>query len=203
LKGINQLDIVTVKKGAATPSAQKSPGDKSVPFLQEKEILVKVKARIRGELKDDKKAKQAEANTDKSKAQSTPTPTPTPTTPASSPQPGLPITARIQGITLQAKSIEKQPDALVINVSLQNAGDQTIRFDYGSGSLTAVDDQNRSLSPTAEGLPAELPAQSQAYSGTIKIPLDSVTSAQTLTLALTDYPNAQIILKLSDIPVTR
>jgi hypothetical protein len=54
-----------------------------------------------------------------------------------------------------------------------------------------------------EGLPAELPASSSAFPGTITLPADRLEGVQKVSLSLTDYPDKRLKLQLSNIPLAR
>ncbi len=102
---------------------------------------------------------------------------------------------------MEVKSAQPQGDALVLSVSLKNQNQEPVKFLYSF--LEIKDDQGQVLSSTTEGLPAELPGDESAYAGTVRIPITAVNRTKTLSLALSDYPDQQVQLKLSNIPVTR
>jgi len=58
------------------------------------------------------------------------------------------------------------------------------------------------LSAITDGLPGELPANGEAYNGTIRIPTALLSEAKTISLSLTDYPDQKLQLKLDNLPVT-
>ena len=113
----------------------------------------------------------------------------------------FPLTSKDKDVTLNVNSVEKQGSWLLINVSLKNDSYRSVQFLYSF--LNVTDERGRSLSATTEGLPGELPGNKQKYSGTIKISTALLDDANKLSLTLTDYPDQQLELKISEIPVVR
>lgn len=178
LKGITQPDTrptnnLANRKGDA-------PRKNELTVLQEDQIIAKVKARIGG--KPEPAAKAIAVKT-------------------SNTQTKLPISVKNEGVFLEVKSVESQGDSLVLLVSLKNETADPVKFLYSF--LEIKDEQGRVLSTTTEGLPAELPPDNELYSGNVRIPITSIDKAQKLSLALSDYPDQQVQLKLSNIPVSR
>jgi hypothetical protein len=178
LKGITQPDTrptnnLANRKGEVARNNQ-------LVMLQEDKILAAVKARMGGK-----------ATSPVQKVAAAPSPT------ASK----FPIQAASEGVVLEVKSVQTQGDALVLSVSLKNETQEPVKFLYSF--LEVKDDQGQVLSANTEGLPSELPADESPYAGTVRIPVTAVNRAKTLSLALSDYPDQQVQLKLSNIPVTR
>lgn len=96
---------------------------------------------------------------------------------------------------------QTQGNSLLLNVSLRNEGATAVRFLYSF--LDVRDDRGRALSAISDGLPGELPANGQNFSGTLKIPTVLLDNTQKISLTLTDYPDQRLELKLKDIPVLR
>jgi uncharacterized protein affecting Mg2+/Co2+ transport len=113
----------------------------------------------------------------------------------------LPIKSEDRGVTLEIRSANQEGGSLLLNVSLKNQGGNAVRFLYSF--LNVTDEQGRTLSAITEGLPGELPANGQEYSGTVSIPTALIENAQRLSLSLTDYPDQKLQLKMSEIPVVR
>ena len=65
------------------------------------------------------------------------------------------------------------------------------------------DDKGRTLSASTDGLPAELPANGPAFSGTVSVPTPLLDDVKRISLSLTDYPAQRLRLVVSDIPVER
>ncbi len=179
LKGITQPDTRPTNKLAnrqGDESAKKQP-----TFLQEDKILTAVKARMGG------KAPAPKAAPASPKAELT----------ASK----FPLTAEDSGVILDVKSAQTQGDNFVLTLNLTNQSADPVKFLYTF--LEIKDDQGQLLSANTDGLPAELPPDAVSYAGTVRIPIAALNKAKTLSLALADYPDQQIQLKLSNIPVAR
>lgn len=181
LKGITQPDTrptnnLTNRKGEENRKNE-------LTILQEGNILATVKARTGGKATS-VAAKQAPVAAAKVNAASK-----------------LPMTIESEGVVLELKSVQNQGDTLVLSLNLINEVGEPVKFLYTF--LEVKDDQGRVLTATTEGLPSDLPPDATPYSGTIRIPITAIGSAKTLSLALSDYPDQQVQLKLSNIPVTR
>jgi hypothetical protein len=59
------------------------------------------------------------------------------------------------------------------------------------------------LSAITEGLPGEVPANGEEFTGTVSIPTALLEDAKSLSLTLTDYPDQKLQLKMSEIPIAR
>lgn len=180
LKGITQPDTrptnnLTSRKGDGTRQNE-------LTILQEDKILATVKARTGGKGATPPKAIAA-----------TPTKVAVPSK--------FPLSTESDGVMLEVKSVQPQADALVVSLSLKNDSTEPVKFLYTF--LEVKDDQGQVLTASTEGLPAELPPDGVPYAGTVRIPITTVNTAKTLALALADYPDQQVQLKLSNIPVTR
>jgi hypothetical protein len=203
LKGVTQPDIRPTKKLAETQ--QVSLGKEGVKILREEDILVNINDYIKG------KGKDAKSDSDEKKE------TPAPTRPEQKPTPEpsatsasltttnanlkLPVKSQDRGVTLEVNSTSQSGGSLLLNVSLKNNGTTPVRFLYSF--LNVTDDQGRALSAITEGLPGELPANGEAFSGTVSIPTALLEDAKKLSLTLTDYPDQKLQLKMSEIPVSR
>jgi hypothetical protein len=186
LKGITQPDtrpINNITDSQGKPLRREG----NLALLKEKDILANVKARMGGT------AEKAEAEK--------------PIAPAAkaSPSPdaiaGLPIFAESQAVTLGVQTARKQGTSLVLEVSLRNNSTKAVQFLYSSMEIT--NDQGRLLSATTQGLPEELAPNGEEDKGTIAVPLDLLDGAKSLSLSLTDYPEQQVQLRLSGIPVEK
>lgn len=192
LKGVTQPDARPVSKikNRKAASAQKE----AVVMVKEEDILTTVKARIEGKGKNVKPEKSQSQNKELSK-----TPTPKIQPVADVPQPGFPITTQNQGVTLGVVSARYSGGALLLKVNFKNEGDKTVRFLYSF--LDVVDDQGRALSANTAELPTELPPNGKTFSGTMSIPTALLDDVNKLSMTLTDYPNQQLQLQVSNIPV--
>jgi len=205
LKGVTQPDIRPTKKLAGNQKASDAQKDQEgVAILREENILRSVKEYINNKGKEKPKNKQKEqaSNPPKTEEQSS---SETPETEASltstSSEADLPIKSQDQGVTLEVRSADQQGGSLLLNVSLKNEGGDAVRFLYSF--LNVTDDQGRALSAITEGLPGELPADGQEFSGTVSIPTALLEDSQKLSLTLTDYPDQKLQLKMSEIPIVR
>jgi len=204
LKGVTQPDVRPTKKLAE--NQQVSLGKEGVPILREEDILVNVNEYIKGKIKDSKSenAEEKDNQADKTQSQQKPTPTPSATQASfttTNPSLKLPVKSQDRGVTLEVRSATQQGGSLLLNVSLKNDGTNPVRFLYSF--LNVTDDQGRALSAITEGLPGELPPNSEAFSGTVSIPTALLEDAKKLSLTLTDYPDQKLQLKMSEIPVAR
>ena len=182
LKGITQPDTrpSNNKAGNRTGDARRE----ELAVLPETDIIANVKVRMNGGTGKDLKASPVAAP----KATSSP-----------NAKTQLPMTATSQDVVLEVKSARQQGESVVLAVSLRNGGKQPIRFVYDA--LNVTDEQGRALKATTEGLPAELPAASSNFPGTISLPANVLNGVQKVSLSLTDYPDKRLQLQLSNIPV--
>ena len=189
LKGITQPDTRPVNN--VTDSQGKSlRREGNLAFLKENDILANVKARMGG-------TAEAAASPDKAATAAPPA--------KSSPKPdaasGLPLFAESRAVTLGVQTVRKQGASLVLEVSMQNNSTKAVQFLYSSMEIT--NDQGRLLSASTQGLPEELAPSGKPDTGTITVPLNLLDGAKSLSLSLTDYPEQQVQLQLSSIPVEK
>ena len=102
---------------------------------------------------------------------------------------------------MQVVDASQEEGSLLLKVNLKNEGDKAVRFLYSF--LEVKDENGRALSAITDGLPGELPATGKDFSGTVKIPTALLNDAETVSLTLTDYPNQQLQLNLTEIPVVK
>jgi len=183
LKGITQPDTRPTNT-LGKPQKASAP-QSALVLLKEEEILAKVKARMSSMTGDRK-----------------PVTSNKPITATAATQPGqFPLVNQSQGVVLEVGSVRKQGESMIFNVSLRNTGKQSVQFLYSLLDLT--DDRGQALNASTEGLPSELPALSKTYSGTISVPLAILDGVKTVSLNLTDYPDQQLKLEITGIPVTQ
>lgn len=113
----------------------------------------------------------------------------------------LPMVSAAQGVKLEVSKITEEDSSIVLEIDLKNEGSKPVKFLYSF--LDVRDDQNRPLSAITEGLPGELPANSDRFTGTIKIPTALLDDAKKISLTLTDYPDRNIELQVIDVPVVK
>jgi hypothetical protein len=187
LKGITQPDTRPINN--ITDSQGKAlRREGSLAFLKESDILANVKARMGGT------AGTASLDTaDKTE--------PAKASPKTNAASGLPLFAESRAVTLGVQAVRKQGASLVLDISMQNNSAKAVQFLYSSMEIT--NDQGRLLSASAQGLPEELAPNGEPDKGTITVPLNLLDGAQSLSLSLTDYPEQQVQLRLSGIPVEK
>ena len=197
-------------KGVSAPDGRPSnkfsggktgyPQDGGVNFLKEEEILKIVKARVQGKTKatrakkldldeeDIESSKEADKKKNKKVTEE-------------KPQEGFPITSESEGVTLSVESSRYSGGDFILQVKMQNKGDESVRFLYSFLDIT--DDKGRTLSASTQGLPPELSANGPTHSGSINIPTPLLDDVKNISLALTDYPAQKLRLEVSNIPVEK
>jgi hypothetical protein len=184
LKGITQPDT--------RPTNNKVGGQRGVvrreelAVLPENTIITNVKARMNGNAAKDSKV-------------SPPSPPAAKAPIAQGAVPQFPLTTKSQDVVLEVKSVRQQGEVFVLAVNLRNGGQQPVRFVYDA--LTITNEQGQTLKATTDGLPAELPASSEIFPGTISIPAPSLEGVKNVALSLSSYPDKQLQLQLPNIPV--
>lgn len=196
LKAVTQPDVRPT--GKIKFRKRKSQQQAQLVMLSEKDILATVEARLQAKGKNFRPEKKPQAKNDQSSGKQTQAQN---TQMASSNplQPGFPITSQDRGVTLNVLSASYSGGALLLKVNFKNEGSKVVKFLYSF--LDVTDDQGRTLSASAEGLPGELPPDGKTFSGTVSIPTFLLDDVKKLSLKLTDYPDQQIQLQMSGIPV--
>lgn len=192
LKGVTQPDARPSNK--VKLHKNKSGQQKAVVMLKEQDILTSVRARIEGKGSKVKPEKPQEQN-QQSNQQS-------PQMLVASKeilQPGFPLSYKNQGVTLAVLSAHFSGGALQIKLNFKNEGNKSVRF--LSSFLDVTDDQGRVLSANTEGLPWELAPNGKTISSTVSIPTALLEDVKKLSMTLTDYPDQQLRLQMSDIPI--
>jgi hypothetical protein len=195
LKGVTTPDGRPVGKFTGSKATNQQQG--AVALLKEEEILKIVKARVEGKTKAAKSEKLDEED-----QETKPKPEEKPQELAEEkPQPGFPVTAESEGISMAVQSVRYSGGDLLLKVKMQNKGKDSVRFLYSF--LDVTDDKGRTLSASTEGLPAELPANGPSFSGIVSIPTALLDDVNKVSLALTDYPAQKLKLEVLDIPVQK
>ena len=194
LKDVNQPDMRDMHKLKGRSGKLLQPG--AVAMVPEADILTSVNKWIESKGKHPKPEKPQEE-----KKQNTSKQTPAQKNQAAEGehQPGFPIAAQNQGVQLEVLSARYSGGFLLMKVNFKNEGTKDVRFLYSF--LDVTDDQGRELSATTEGLPENLPATGQSFSGTVSIPTDLLDNVKQVSMMLTDYPEQQVRLQLNAIPV--
>ncbi len=166
---------------------------KGLKIINEKEILVKVYNRIHGKNNQSKLNRSSSSQNDNlvdSKSQS-----------KSVDSKLFPIRDRSQGVTLEISNAKYQGSSLLLDLNLRNESQKSVRFLYSF--LNVRDDRGKPLSAITEGLPGEIPANSKNFQGTLRIPAILLDDTKTISLTLTDYPEQNLELNLTQIPIAR
>lgn len=195
LKGVNQPDVNPTKK----LTGNKKTSDKPQEFtpVKEKDIIAKVETYIKNQTsKPDVEAnKSTDKGKDNSKSEENNSKSPNKTNVT------FPITSMDSNVTFTVVNATQEGGSLLLNVELKNQSDKDIQFLYTF--LEVKDEQGNSLSAITEGLPEELPPNSETFSGTVRIPAAVVNQNQKISLSLTDYPDQKLQLSIANIPVTK
>ena len=196
LDGVTQPDTNPTKKLAGNqPTTDKHKG---LIILSERDILVQVYDQIYGKGQKDKTvAQEKKQSSEDQKPQESFIKSPDEQKSSSAAK--FPIKGQDQGVTLEVVEVSQQGGSLLLDVNLKNDGRKAVRFLYSF--LDVRDDQGRALSAITDGLPGELPANGDIFSGTVRIPTALLDDAKKISLTLTDYPDQKLQLKLSQIPV--
>jgi hypothetical protein len=185
LKGITQPDSRPNKNAS---NAKPSSGVKDeIKLLREEEIIKAMKERIDSSAKGSAKSipekdKEKDAKKDEKSADAK-----------------FPQTVQDREVALEVTGSRRDGDSVLLDVALKNDSAQAVQFRYSF--LTITDDQGRIVNGDAVGLPAELPAKSDKYSGVIKIASGALGKAEKVSVQLSDYPEQKIQLRLNNIAV--
>lgn len=196
LKGITQPDTRPTSNMARRNT--NASGTQHVVILKEADILADVKARMEGKVTPEAEPQNNQPAATPESSDSSSNPEGNSTTKAMA---LLPLSSSDQGVTLEVRSTRRQGAMLVLDVALRNDGLQPVEFLYSF--MNVKDDQGQALSASTEGLPSELPPESNTFSGEVRIPSALVGESEKLSLSLTDYPNQQLQLNLAGIPVVQ
>ncbi|MDJ0662309.1 MAG: hypothetical protein QNJ42_22900 [Crocosphaera sp.] len=201
LKGVSQPENNPTKK--LTEGSKKSTEPSEFKPIDEKTILIKVynhthqKNKAAASGKDqDKQSSNTEDKTSQLAEDKAQQKESSQTTVA-----GFPLGVQDQGVKLEVNEASNEGTTLSLKVNLQNEGTTPVKFLYSF--LEVKDNQGRSLSAITEGLPDELPPNSENFVGKVKIPMALVDDSQSLSLNLTDYPEQKLKLNIAQIPVSR
>lgn len=199
LKGVSQPDINPAKKIAGKSKTAASPSE-FVP-IDEKTILTQVYNRINSKAEKSDNSTSKKEQEKKEEKQSSTAGQASKIAQKASLKVNLPLKTSDRGVTFEVIKASQQGGSLLLDVNLINQGADTVQFLYSF--LDVRDKQGRSLSAMTEGLPGEIPANGEKFSGTVKIPLELIDEEQPISLNLTDYPEQKLKLNVVDIPVVR
>ncbi|ANV90230.1 hypothetical protein [Picosynechococcus sp. PCC 8807] len=165
----------------------------NLEFVSERSIIVSVYDQIQAQEKELQKATPAAAPQKDAFIEEQPAET--------ADQKTFPLSTSADDVTLEIVSGQLSGNDWLMEVNLQNNGQEAVNFLYNF--LEIKTETGRLLSTQMDGLPNEIPANRQKYAGTIRIPAVILDETQTLSLQLQDYPDREISLELSQIPVIR
>jgi hypothetical protein len=177
LKGVTQPDThpasnIAKRQGAASHREE-------FTVLKEDDIISSIKARMSGNVNGNKSAAPSG-----DKAASTKK---------------FPLVAQSEDVVLEINAIRRQGQSVVLQTNLRNNSDQPIQFLYTN--LVIKDEQQRELSASTDGLPSDLPANSDTYTGTISLPIAALNGVNKVSLSLSDLSDQNVKLQLNDIPI--
>lgn len=162
-------------------------------FLNEKDLIAKVKSQTSGA----KSAKEKQKTAPKPKAQTSKS-SDKKKEEKSGPK-SLPIKVENQGMKFEVQSLSREDDTLILNVAFQNTSDRTIQFVYTFLDIT--DDQGQALFSEIRGLPTEFKPKGETFFGTIKILDVPPETVEKISLSLNDYPDQKVKFDIQNIPV--
>lgn len=194
LKGVSQPEARPSAK--TKPQKEAPPGTQQIVFFKETDIIRSVRVKIQNFQKRSKADKTDDNNDNRTKmlSNSESIPSPSPAT-----EVGFPIVDRDGGVTLEVRSVKRQDTSLLLDVRLKNEGSQSVKFLYSF--LDVTDNRGRPLNASTEGLPGELPPNGETFTGVVSIPTAVLEDTDQLSLTLTDYPDQQLRLQATGIPV--
>jgi hypothetical protein len=197
LKGVSQPDLNPTRK-LRNNTDKATPNEKGLILVDEKKLLIKNYDYVKGY----KKKKKTETNPKKTEPKSPQkTGEKTESKSENKTEKNLSLKSINNSVVLEAVKVKQEEDSLLINLNLINNGNKAVRFVYSF--LEVQDNKNNYVSAIVDGLPGELPANGNKYSGTVRIPISLLEESEKLTLSLTDYPNQNIKLKITNIPLLK
>jgi hypothetical protein len=203
LKGVSQPDVNPTRK---LRDPNRSEGtNKGLILVDEKKLLVKNYDYIEAQ----KKKKKSEQNVEKKETISVKQSEKKPQNSSEKQdsegekkkEQNLSLKSESNSVILETIKVSQEDDSLLISVNLKNNGNKAVGFVYSF--LEIKDNKGTILSAIADGLPSELPANGNKYSGIVKIPSSLLQESEKLSLNLTDYPEQKIKLKIDNIPVLK
>jgi hypothetical protein len=184
LKGVTQPNM-----NPFTASAQGQYPREGSYLLKESDILAKVERETKGISKASEPKKQEPAKKD---AKASPSPSPD-----KNQQTSLPISVQSQGIRLEVRALTVANDEIALDVEMRNESAKEVQFLYDFLDLS--DDQSQVLSSEVKGLPTKFPPKSETFNGVIKVSGVPQNSIKWISLALADYPDQKVELKIPKI----
>jgi hypothetical protein len=196
LKGITQPDS-RPNKGKAKAASSSADAKDGMALIREEDVVKSMKERIDSTAKGGGKGGKDDKNDDKKPDEKKPDEKKPDEKKADLAK--FPIVSVVQGVSMEVVSTRRDGDATLLDLSMKNTGTSPVQFRYNF--LTVTDEKGRVINAETIGLPAELTANSQAFSGSVKIATSSLQDVKTVTVQLSDYPEQKLQLRLADIPV--
>ncbi|MBE9031496.1 hypothetical protein IQ266_17320 [filamentous cyanobacterium LEGE 11480] len=188
LKGITQPDSRPQKTRAK--SANSKEGKDGIVLMREADIIKSMKERLASTAKGGGRSSKANDKKDAAKTKEAK---------PSVPMAQLPLSDSIDGVTLEVLSSRRDGEARLLDITISNKSPKAVQFRYTF--LTITDNQGRIIAAETIGLPSEIPTNSETFSGSVKLPNNSLEGAETVTLQLSDYPEQKLQFRLADIPI--
>lgn len=199
LKGVKQPESNPSQQLIHSRKGNDNQGKNEIQLVSERDVIVAVYDKIHAQERELKKQKQKPEQEPKSSFVKEPDAQESAAKAAE--KSPFPLASESEDISLEIVNGRLLGSYWVMDVNLQNNSRESVNFLYNF--LEIKDDQGRLLSVETAGLPPEIPANNQSYSGTISIPAVILEDSKTLSLQLQDYPNREISLEISEIPVVR
>lgn len=189
LKGVTQPNM-----NPFMASAQGQYPREGSYLMKESDVLAKIERETKGisKVSEPKKKDQDKKDRDKKdpKASSSPSPD-------KNQQTSLPTSVQSQGIRLEVRALTMADNEMTLDVAMRNEGTKEVQFLYDF--LDISDDRSQVLSSEVKGLPTKFPPKSETFSGIIKVSGVSQDSMKWISLALSDYPDQKVELKIPKI----
>ncbi len=190
LKGVTQPDMNPFVASSAQGQYPREGGY----LLKESDILAKVERETKGISKSGEPKKQSPATVKKDEKDAKASPSP-----AVDKETSLPTAVQSQGVRLEVRALTVKTDGLSLDVAMRNESAKEVQFLYDF--LDVSDDQSQGLTTEVKGLPTKFSPKSETFSGVIKISDVSSGSVKWISLALADYPDQKVELKIPKILV--
>lgn len=197
LQGVKQPEVNPAQqlvRSRRDPQGEASTG--GITLISERDVVVATYDKIHAQEQELKKNK-ATPTPPKNSFVKLPEETPTAAETVSS----FPLRTQAQDMVLEITEAKALGSYWSMDVSLQNNGREATRFLYNF--LEVKDQDGRLISAETDGLPSEIPANNQPYTGQIRMPMVLLGDSKKLSLRLSNYPDQVITLEIVDIPVVR
>lgn len=195
LKGVSQPDVSPSQKLTQQRPDGTSPETEVQIILNEQDLIEQAEKIIQGQTPAPPQAAANEAETEATEAAAEEADL------VSDRADFQTLQTRDRGVSLSVVDAREEGNDYVLEVSLKNEEAEEVQFLYSF--LEVRDQEGRPLSAITEGLPGELPATGEWFSGTVRIPVELLENTEQLSLSLTDYPDQQLQLSLAEIPLVR